>query len=317
MTPHHIISQQLSPAPPHRPCSDPGPGGCTDLSQGPPMIIHPALHMAHIPTSDRALLSVSRLGPATSPAAIVYLHSPFTCPNYWTPLIAHLHSRLDGRIRQLTYRRRTADRLLTASPGCPAVSATGADDLAAVLDLASGAVVVVAHSAACRPVLSWIEKYPHRTRALSGIVLLNPALELPDIPVDPERWVQDELLDYFYRTPGESGWSWRGGTNSLADRAQISIGASVAATFGTPVLTETTLEAWRCIPTWVLAGALDPLAPPQRCRALSERVWADFDCALGAGHALPYTDPQRASQPILAALEVAYRTHLHDGGRPW
>lgn len=281
------------------------------------MIIDPDLRLPTIPSPAGCRLSVSPLGSATGPAAVVYLHSPFTGPNYWLPLTTHLHDRLDGRIIQLTYHQRTAARRSAGSCGGATVSDTGAEDLDTVLGLAEGAVVVVAHSTACRQVHSWIEKYPYRARTVAGIVLLNPALDFPGTPGDPVWRVYDELLDYFYRTPNEYGRPRSAVNDSPADRTQTSVGASLSATDGTPVLTETTLEAWRCIPTWVLTGALDPLAPPQRCRALAERVWADFDCVPGAGHSLPYVHPQRASQQILAALEVVYRTHLHDGGVPW
>lgn len=280
------------------------------------MIIHPDLRFAPIPSSDGDPLSVSRLGPVTSPAAVVYLHSPFTSLNHWLPLTTQLHDRLDGRITQLTHHHRAAaDRRSAGSCGGATVSDTGADDLDTVLGLAEGAVVVVAHSTACKQVHSWIEKYPHRAHTVAGIVLLNPALDPPEIPSELARRVHDEQLNYLYRTPKEPGRQWSRVNDSSVDRIQASIGAASSPT-DVPVLTDTTLEAWRCIPTWMLTGALDALAPPRRCQALAERLWADFDCVPGAGHSLPYAHPHRASQPILAALEVAYRTHLHDGGQP-
>ncbi|MEV0109225.1 alpha/beta hydrolase [Nocardia sp. NPDC050799] len=276
------------------------------------MITHPDPHRAAITTPDGASLSVSRLGPETGPVTIVYLHNPFTSPGYWGPLTVHLHTHLDGRISQLTYPQRPASHTTSGS-----LTASGPGDLDAVLDQAGGAVVVVAHSAAVRLVLSWIGEYPRRARTVAGIVLLNPALEFPKIPVDPARRVQEELLNHFYRTPRDSGRPWHGVNDPLTERVHVNQGASVAATYGTPALTDTTLSVWRCIPTWMLTGGLDPLMSPRRCRALAERVWADHDCVPGAGHSLPHTDPRRASQPILAALEVAYRTHLQDGGEPW
>jgi pimeloyl-ACP methyl ester carboxylesterase len=280
------------------------------------MVTHSDLHQASIATPDCGCLSVSRLGPETGPATLVYLHNPFTSPGYWEPLTAHLYTRLDGRISQLVYQQRPAHGRRVGKQGDNCVSTTGPDDLNTVLDQARGAVVLVAHSLACRLVLSWIGKNPRRARTVAGIVLFNPALEFPIIPADPARRVQDELLNHFYRTPNESGRPWRGVNDPLADRAHINHGASVAATYGTPALTDTTLGVWRCVPTWMLTGTLDPLMPPRRCRALAERVWADHDCVPGAGHSLPYTDPRQASQPILAALEVAYRHHLQDA-EPW
>ncbi|WP_249643856.1 alpha/beta hydrolase [Nocardia sputi] len=276
------------------------------------MITHPDLHRAAITTAGGARLSVLRLGPETGPATIVYLHNPFTSPGYWGPLTAHLHTQFDGRISQVTYHQRPAGHTTSGS-----LTVSGTGDLDAVLHQVGGTIVVVAHSAAARLVLSWMGEYPRRARTVAGIVLLNPALEFPTIPVDPARRVHDELLNHFYRTPRTSGRPWRGANDPVADRIHVSHGASVAATYGIPALTDTTVSVWRCISTWMLTGTLDPLMPPRRCQALAERVWADYDCVPGAGHSLPYVDPRRASQPILAALEVAYRTHLQDGGEPW
>ncbi|MFD4407562.1 alpha/beta fold hydrolase [Nocardia sp. NPDC058499] len=279
------------------------------------MILHPDLRLTALPIADGRYLAVSRLGPQTGPATIVYLHSPFTSPNYWSPLTTYLHTRLDGRITQLTYHQRTANQ--HPGSGFAGTSTTGADDLDTVLTQAKGAVVLVAHSAAARLMLSWIEKYPRPARTVAGLVLLNGALEFPDTPINPAWRVQDELLAHFYRPPRNTGRPWPESDGLLAERLHISIAAWVAATYGTAALTDTTLSVWRCIPTWILTGALDPLVPPHHCRALADQVWADYDCLADTGHSLPYVEPRQASQPILAALEVAYRTHLHDGGQPW
>ncbi|MFC8529200.1 alpha/beta hydrolase [Nocardia sp. NPDC057227] len=80
-------------------------------------------------------------------------------------------------------------------------------------------------------------------------------------------------------------------------------------------IAETALITMRQIPTWTVTGQHDPYATPDRCRRFAEQIWGDHDIVLEAGHVLPLQDPMATSEPILAALDVAYRMR-YVGGRP-
>ncbi|MEU2032585.1 alpha/beta fold hydrolase [Nocardia amamiensis] len=279
---------------------------------------------------DGIRLSASRIGPAAAPASVVYVHGMLTDSTYWRPLTGHLHRRLDGGIAQIVYDQRGHGSSGHTDPGVRTTLPTLVDDLDAVLAHAHGAVVLVAHSVASLLVQAWVEQYPRRARALAGIVLFNGCPEFPWLPASEvhdtgsrsrRRGSQlvAELTSYLYEPPARYGLPRRSVFAGLGrGRRSANLDATLAtlAAYGSAALTGETASIMRSIPTWVLTGELDPVVEPSSSRHLAEHIWGDYDSVPGAGHSLPHSDPAAASAPILAALEVAYRTHQQDGG-PW
>ncbi|MGO4613036.1 alpha/beta fold hydrolase [Nocardia sp. 2YAB30] len=290
-------------------------------------ISHPDLSPFTVPAPDGIRLSAARLGPALAPASVVYVHGMLTDSTYWTPLTGHLHRRLDGGVTQIVYDQRGHCTPENPEPGVATTLPVLVDDLDAVIARAHGAVVLVAHSVASLLVGAWVEQYPRRARALTGIVLFNGCPEFPCLPASdvpagrrsrhPGRQLVEELTTYLYEPPTRYGLPRR----SLFDTARRgtwsdNLDATLAAlaAYDSATLTGETASILRTIPTWVMTGQLDPVVAPSRSRHLAERIWGDYDSVPAAGHSLPYAEAAKASEPILAALEVAYRTHQQNGG---
>ncbi|WP_433678339.1 alpha/beta fold hydrolase [Nocardia sp. CA-119907] len=291
---------------------------------------HPDASSFTVAAADGIRLSARRIGPASAPASVVYVHGMLTDSTHWSPLTEHLHQRLDGGIAQIVYDQRGHGRSEQTGPGVRTTLATLVDDLDTVLAHAHGAVVLVAHSVASLLVQAWVEHYPHRARALAGVVMFNGC---PEFPWLPDSDVYDtrkrsrrrmsqlvrELTIYLYEPPTRYGLArrsvfadiGRGGHSANLDATLATLAA-----YGSTALTVETASILRSVPTWVLTGELDPVVAPSRSRHLAEHIWGDYDSVAGAGHSLPHTHPAAASEPILAALEVAYRTDQHDGGPP-
>ncbi|WP_067479999.1 alpha/beta fold hydrolase [Nocardia amamiensis] len=277
---------------------------------------------------DGIRLAASHIGPASAPASVVYVHGMLTDSTYWGPLTGHLHRRLDGGIAQIVYDQRGHGHSGHTDPGVRTTLPMLVDDLDAVLAHAHGAIVLVAHSVASLLVQAWVEQYPHRARALAGIVLFNGCPELPWLPASEvhdtgrrsrRRGSQlvRELTSYLYEPPARYGLPRRSVFAGLGrGRNSVNLDATLAtlAAYGSAALTGETASILRSIPTWVVTGELDPVVEPSNSRHLAEHIWGDYDSVPGAGHSLPHSDPATASAPILAALEVAYRTHQQDGG---
>ncbi|MFF3224076.1 alpha/beta fold hydrolase [Nocardia suismassiliense] len=280
---------------------------------------------------DGARLWAKRVGPASAPASVVYVHGMFTDSGYWNPLVQHLHHHLDGGIAQIVYDQRGHGRSECHPPKKPFSLTVLADDLDSVLGHANGAVVVAAHSMAALLIPHWAARNPRRARELSGIVLFNACPEFPYTPATsrehlpaskrcPSPEALEELGNHLYATPSTSSWlrpPWRSLHRSNR-RKRLPIGAATLAelsAYRPAVLTPEAATVLRAIPTWVVTGQLDPVVTPSRSQQLAERIWADYDTIPGAGHSLPHADPDHASEPILAALDVAYRAYRHDGGR--
>ncbi|MEV6140483.1 alpha/beta hydrolase [Nocardia sp. NPDC051990] len=288
-------------------------------------IAHLDLGPFTVTAGDGIQLSASRIGEAAAPASVVYVHGMLTDSTYWRPLTGHLHRRLDGGIAQIVYDQRGHGSSGQGGPGVRATLPMLVDDLDAVLAHAHGAVVLVAHSVASLLVQAWVERYPRRARALAGIVMFNGCPEFPWLPASdvhgPGRrsrrrgsQLVEELTSYLheppagYSLPRRSVFGTPGRGRNNADLEET------LAAYGSATLTGETASIMRRIPTWVLTGELDPVVAPSRSRHLAERIWGDYDSVAGAGHSLPHIDPAAASEPILAALEVAYRTCQQDGG---
>ncbi|MFR9769374.1 alpha/beta fold hydrolase [Nocardia sp. SC052] len=281
---------------------------------------------------DGVRLSGAHLGPASALATVVYVHGTLTDSSYWNPLTAYLHQRLVGGIAQIVYDQR-GHRQSHSDPNRPGRRATMdalVGDLDAVLTAASGAVVLVAHSVASLLVQAWIATFPDRARRLAGVVLLNGCAEFPPVPALVDgRWTTrrvrrrgidliEQLHAYLYLDPRAYLRHSRtlrpcprvrgvGLTPQYLDSVVDDLAVYAAIT-----LTPKVASVMRSIPSWVVAGDLDPVVTPSHAQVLAERIWADFENVPGAGHSLPYVEPVKAAEPILAALEVAYRTHQQD-----
>ncbi|WP_327100329.1 alpha/beta hydrolase [Nocardia vinacea] len=281
-----------------------------------------------IAAPDGLRLSAARLGPAHPPASVVYVHALLTDSTYWTPLTECLHQRLDGGIAQIVYDQRAHGTSEHSAPGARAILPTLVDDLDTVLAHAHGAVVLVAHSVASLLVQAWAEQYPHRARALAGIVFFNGCPEFPWRPTDDihvegrrsrraARQLLGELTTYLfepplrYRAPRRSPFDAIGGATRLENLDAMLADLAV---YGGATLTGEAASVLRAVPSWVLTGQLDPVVAPSRSQHLAERIWGDYDSVPDAGHSLPYVEPGKACEPILAALEVAYRTQQQHGG---
>lgn len=277
---------------------------------------------------DGLRLWAARLGPAHPAASVVYVHAMLTDSTYWTPLTECLHQRLDGAIAQIVYDQRAHGTSEHPAPGTRTTLPTLVDDLDTVLAHAHGVVVLVAHSVASLLVQAWAEQYPHRAHELVGIVFFNGCPEFPWHPTPDvhatggrsgraARQLLEELTTYLfepplrYRAPRRSPFDTIGGATRLENLDAML--ADLTAYSGA-ALTDEAASALRAIPTWVLTGHLDPVILPSRSQHLAERIWGDYDSVPDAGHSLPYVEPGKACEPILAALEVAYRTQQQHGG---
>ncbi|WP_435592131.1 alpha/beta fold hydrolase [Nocardia sp. bgisy118] len=273
--------------------------------------------------SDGISLSATRLGPVWSPASVVYIPGLLTDSTYWTSLTGHLHARLGGGITQIVYSR--PQRHLYDKTEARSVLPVLVEDLDTILTLAHGAVILVAHSAGSLLVNAWTQHYPRQAAALAGLVLLNPWPDLRDVTtlVDSlasrgsprrEHLLLAELTRHLYDPPSHHG-PLRRSRVETSTAGIDALGAALLTSDLTPFTAEV-VSIVRRIPTWVLAGRSDPIIAPRRAEALAERLWADYDTIPGAGHSLPHADPARAAEPIIAALEVAYRDHQH-GRASW
>ncbi|MFI6779197.1 alpha/beta fold hydrolase [Nocardia sp. NPDC050412] len=281
-----------------------------------------------IAAPDGLRLSAARLGPAHPPASVVYVHAMLTDSTYWTPLTECLHQRLEGVIAQIVYDQRAHGTSEHPDPGGRTILPTLVDDLDTVLAHAHGAVVLVAHSVASLLVQAWAAQYPRRARALAGIVFFNGCPEFPWCPTPDihaktrrsqraARHLLEELTTYLfepplrYRTPHRSPFDAIGGATRLENLDAMLADLAV---YSGAALTDEAASVLRAVPSWVLTGQLDLVVVPSRSQHLAERIWGDYDSVPDAGHSLPYAEPAKACEPILAALEVAYRTQQQHGG---
>ncbi|MFI6041961.1 alpha/beta fold hydrolase [Nocardia sp. NPDC051321] len=285
-----------------------------------------------ITARDGLRLSAVRVGAASAPASVVYVHGMLTDAGYWLPLVEHLHRHLDGGIAQIRYDQRGHGKSERVTPHTRSSLRTLADDLDSVLDHVHGAIVLVAHSVASLLIQEWASHNLHRVRDLAGIVLINGCSEFPYAPATSHEVLPaphqrlgrhtmcEQLGRYLYTAPDRSRWS-RARTRPLGlaevvRRLHEPVETTIAdlAAYPRGVLSAEAVTVLRGIPTWVQTGQLDPVVAPRWSRQLAEQIWAEYDVIPGAGHSLPFVNPDRAIEPILAALEVAYRSHRLNGG---
>ncbi|WP_433574913.1 alpha/beta fold hydrolase [Nocardia brasiliensis] len=246
-------------------------------------------------------------------------------------MVEHLHQRLDGAIAQFVYDHRSHDNSATGSRTAQSSPATQIDDLESVLDHARGAIVLAAHADAASLIHEWARHKPEATRKLAGIVLFNPSLESCCTPKASDATVQyvtgrdrcgpfEESARYLCAPPDAHALPARKPGRRVGDGPQGEVAEPMAAELlasSAAVLSDAVTAVLREIPTWVLVGQLDPGVAAHRSRMFAEQIWADYDTVPGAGHWLPCTDARPAAEPILAALEVAYRAAYERGGGGW
>lgn len=281
-----------------------------------------------IPSFDTLRLAATGVGPSTAAATIIYVHGLLCDRSYWTPVIEQVHARAGAQITQIAYDQRGHGD--SGRPDRRAITTLAqlADDLDAVLACATGEIVVVTHSAGSLVAAAHAQRHPVRAASLSGLVLFGGAAEFPEFPGLP-RWYTT-VPEYARRLRHTSFDALAAAAMSLAQRRfrRLSrrLGSRAALICGEHatdprVLADTlsayrrftvddaTAELVRGIPSLVIAGELDRIVPPAQSIRLADKIEADYELVTGAGHALPHTDPDRAAQAIVHALDAAF---LHD-----
>jgi len=283
-----------------------------------------------VQAADGIELAVRRLGPLGAPATIVYVHGLLTDSNYWTPLTDCLDQRLDGGVAQVVY-----DQRGHGNSGRPHRRLTTTmhhlvEDLDTVLTHASGSVLLVTHSAGSLLAHAWAERYPHRAAKLSGLVIFNGSAEFPEFaslpklyrtlprrlhrwrhgPLDPLSAAAAALLDRrFRRTSTRRGHPRHPTPGTRCDPRVVT---DILGAYSHTSLSTEVAEQLRSVPSFVIAAEHDHVVPATQSLRLADKIWADCEIVPGAGHSLPHTDPERASQFILQALDIAYHDAAHD-----
>ncbi|MFI7189965.1 alpha/beta fold hydrolase [Nocardia nova] len=281
---------------------------------------HPDLNVLTIGTDDGVRLAATRLGRYASAATLVYVHPLGRERGFWSPLAARVHQQLSGAVAQIAYDQRGHGDSGTPAPREITTLARLADDLDSVLAHVSGSVVLVAHSTSAHLVYAYATAHRDRAAALAGLVFLNATAEPLALPRYLHTWPQRLLRLRRHRaldavtTAGEAVLRYR---LRRADHLfAASTGADARVTidilgahsgFGLHVKVA---EALRHIPSVVLAGAQDTLVPPHQAAGLADALWADYDIVAGAGHYLPHTHLEYATDAITATLDHALRVHL-------
>lgn len=286
----------------------------------------PDFHAVALDADDGVRLALTCVGRPGAAATLVYVHPLLAERRFWSPVIRRLHEHLSGAVAQISYDQRGHGD--SAAPGGrePMTVARLADDLDLVLGQASGSVVLVAHSTAAQLVCAYAAAHRDRAASLAGLVFLNAAAEPPSFPRylrtwPPRlaRWRRHRALDAV-TAAGEAVLGYRiqrsGPLLVARSGADPRTVVDVLAAHPGLGLPDEAAEHLRHIPAVVLAGERDPLAPPQRAVALANALRADFDIVTDAGHFLPHTHLERATDTITATLDHALRRHLEHPSRP-
>ncbi len=293
--------------------------------------MHVDPHPVTFVSADGVHLAGTRLGQPAAAATVIYVHGLLTDSSYWTPLTRRLHHRFDGGIAQLTYDQRGHGASGRPHRRTRTTMAHLVADLDTVLTRATGATVLVAHSAGALAVHAWAEQHPHRAAALAGLVLFNSAGEFPEFPALPShfrtwsqrlhRWRHSPLdpiaataaaaLERRFRRDSQR----RGATAHLVtgDRpADPRVVTDVLAAYRSYSLTTDTAARLRSTPSFVLSGDRDRIVPPTQSVRLADKIWADYTVVPGAGHSLPHAQPDTAADTITEALHIAYHATTTD-----
>ncbi|WP_280262540.1 alpha/beta fold hydrolase [Nocardia wallacei] len=280
----------------------------------------PGFHVLTIAADDGVRLAATRVGRRDAAATVVYLHPLLRERGFWFPVARRMDEQLCGAVAQLTY-----DQRGHGDSGIPdrreiTTLRRLADDLDAVLARACGSVVLVAHSTAAQLVYAYATAHPDHAATLAGLVFLNATAEPLSLPrylqiwpprlirlrahraLDPVTAAGEALLGYRLRR--------NGGPLPASAGADARVAIDILGThprYGLPVAIA---ERLRHIPSVVLAGERDRFIPPQQAVGLANALWADYDIVTGAGHHLPHTHLDRATNAVTATLDHALRVHL-------
>ncbi|MFI7194414.1 alpha/beta fold hydrolase [Nocardia nova] len=280
-------------------------------------------------TSDGLMLAGDRCGPTFAAATVVYVHGLLCDGSWWQPLIEHVHDRLDGQIAQIVWDQRGHGRSGRPHRSVETTLEHLADDLDAVLTQATGSVVLVTHSAGSMVAAAYVQRYPTRAAALSGLVLFNGTGEFPEFPSLPTyftsaaariKMLRYGMFDHVAAAAASvAERRFRRTARRLGSGAPLATGARA----GDPrVLTDLmhayrhfyldpeTAAGLRSLPSFVVTGDRDRVVPAAQSFRFAEKIWADQQVVPGAGHSLPRSDPETAAEVIVAALEVAYRADV-------
>lgn len=197
--------------------------------------------------------------------------------------------------------------------GTPA-AADYAVALAGLLDaLGIGRACPVGQSVAALIAVSFARAFPERIRA---VVLSHPLFGFGALAPAARAAAVEERTGAFLRL-GPRGFAEDRGPRLLAPGASEGLVAEVVAAMAgarpegyVPAVAmmadiDLPAEAARlAAPVRIVAGSDDPLAPPDRCRALAERLpGATCTVIQGAGHYAALERPQAFNSALLAAFE--------------
>ncbi|MDR7172878.1 pimeloyl-ACP methyl ester carboxylesterase [Nocardia kruczakiae] len=282
----------------------------------------PDLHVLTIGTDDGVRLAATRLGRPAATATLVYVHALGHERRFWIPLAGRVHQQLSGAIAQIVYDQRGHGDSAKPAPRQITTLRRLADDLDTVLAHASGSVVLVAHSTAAPLVYAYAIRHREPAGALAGLVLLNATAEPLALPRYLRTW--PKRLVWFRRhrsldavtAAGEAMLAHRlrrtGHPFAANSGADARVTLDVLGTHPGFGLHVKAAEALRPIPTVVLAGEHDTVVPPHRAVTLADALRADYDIVAGAGHHLPRTHLERATDTITTIVDHALRLHLED-----
>ncbi|MBF6176054.1 alpha/beta fold hydrolase [Nocardia blacklockiae] len=282
-------------------------------------------------SADGVHLAGTRLGRPGAVATVIYVHGLLTDSSYWEPLTRRLHHRFDGGIAQITYDQRGHGASGRPHRRTGTTMAHLVADLDTVLTGATGATVLVAHSAGALAVHAWAEQHPHRAAALAGLVLFNSAGEFPEFPSLPthfrnwsqrlHRWRRGPLDPIAAAAATALERRFRRRSRRLGAKAHLitadrpadpRVLTDVLAAYRSYTLTADAAAPLRSTPSFVLSGDRDKIVPPTQSVRLADKIWADYTVVPGAGHSLPHTQPDTAADTITEALHVAYHATISD-----
>lgn len=275
-----------------------------------------------ISATRRIHLAAKRFGPSDAAQTIVYVHGMNTDGSYWHRLIGRLTGELPASVAHLVYDIRGHGDSTSPSARSITELADHADDLAAVLGQASGATMVVGHSAGNLIIGKMADRYPELYRRLAAAVMFSPAAEQPEFPAVP-----DYFLNTYLRLQTMRGTVLdpvASGVVGILDRQfnrvskkfskSATKSSSPAATFRrcdpralcdmvaavhTYRLTPRAAAVSRTVPTLVLGAEKDAVVPAEQAQRLAACIDADFEIAERVGHSLPVSDVERAATAVL------------------
>nr|WP_223273969.1 alpha/beta hydrolase [Nocardia cerradoensis] len=281
---------------------------------------HSDPHVLTIGTDDGVRLAATRLGRSASAATLVYVHALGHERGFWSPLAGRVHQQLSGAVTQIVYDQRGHGESGKPAPRQITTLRRLAEDLDTVLAHASGPVVLVAHSTAAQLVYAYATIHREPADRLGGLVLFNAISESLALPRYLHTWPKRLIWLRRHRSldavtaAGEAMLAYRlGRTGHLFapnagahPRVTIDIlGTHLG--FGLHVKAA---EALSRIPAVVLAGERDTVVPLQHAVGLADALRADYDIVAGAGHHLPRTHLERATDTITTIVDHALRLHL-------